>query len=64
MEASDLVSRLQSLGLQHKSAVSLEKTEPHYVLDMAAQHKLAQVLLLSHYFFLSCVLIVWFFVWS
>ncbi|KAK7115049.1 WD repeat-containing protein 89-like [Littorina saxatilis] len=39
MEASDLVSRLQSLGLQHKSAVSLVKTEPHYVLDMAAQHK-------------------------
>lgn len=39
MEITELTAQLQRLQLQHKSAVSLEKTEPHYVLDMASQHK-------------------------
>ena len=40
MDVSDLIASLQKLGLQHKAAVSLEKTEPHYVLGLAAQYGL------------------------
>ena len=40
MDVSDLTLSLQKLGLQDKAAVSLEKTEPHYVLGLAAHNKL------------------------
>ncbi|KAK7483045.1 hypothetical protein BaRGS_00025708 [Batillaria attramentaria] len=39
MEVQDLCTCLQKLGLQHKSAVSLEQTETDYVMDIAAQTK-------------------------
>ncbi|PVD20652.1 hypothetical protein C0Q70_18810 [Pomacea canaliculata] len=37
MEIEELLKSLQNLRLQQKSAVTLEKTEPHYVLDLASQ---------------------------